>query len=261
MLLIVLWWLALLMFLATQIAAGTRTALAISANMRGSAVTEAQADGAVHEAIFQILAQQWKADGAIHVIAGPEAVTEVRIEDEGEKIDPNVAPAALMGALLRECGAAPKAAAELAAAIIEWRSLDMLRSDSGALALRYRSAGLRYAPPHARFASVDELGLVLGMNAAFLACLEPHLSLFSLSVPSPQTTADPVVRRALAETYPYEAPPAGNDVRQVPVIRVTALSERAAGGRFRRVAVVRVIPAEPDPEFVYKVLSWEGSSG
>ena len=85
MLLIVLWWLALLMFLATQITAATHTSVLIAANFHGSAVAEAHADGAVNEAIFQVLVGNWKADGAPHVVPDAQVVTEVRIDDEGGK--------------------------------------------------------------------------------------------------------------------------------------------------------------------------------
>jgi general secretion pathway protein K len=262
-LLIVLWWLVLVALLVMQITTATRTALMISANIRSSAVAEAQADGAVSEAIFHVLAQDWKADGATYMVRGTQAVAEVRIYDEGGRIDPNVAPAVLMQALLRECGATPKAAAELGDAISEWRSLDLLRSaDTAATAARYRDAGKGYVPPRARFVSEDELGLVLGMTSELLACLEPHISVYSLSVPSLQTTTDPVVRQALTDAYPYDSPQmASAAVREAAVIRVTAIAQQTNGGsRFRRVAVVRVVPAEPDQNFIYKILSWEGSA-
>jgi len=255
--LIVLWWLVVLVFLATGITAATRTATMISSNIRASAVAEAQADGAVNEAIFQVLAQHWKADDLVHFIRGPQAVTEVRIDDEGGRIDPNVAPVVLIQALLRACGAMPNTAAKLASAISEWKSVDMLQSANPVEASQYRAAGRGYVPPNARFLSVDELGLVLGMTSELLACLEPHVSVYSLSVPS-QTTADPVVRQGLTEAYPDDtAQPVAATVHQIAVIRVTATAQEAGGSRFRRIAVVRVAPAEPDDAFVYKILSWE----
>jgi general secretion pathway protein K len=260
-LVLVLCWLAVLTFLAAQITAATRAAVSISANIRNSAVAEALADGAVHEAIFRVVARQWQADGAIHIVRAAQAVAEVRIDDEADKIDPNVAPAVLIQALLRECGAAPKAAGELAAAILDWRSLDLLRPAGATSASKYRASGRGYAPPHARFASVDELGLVLGMTKELLACVAPHVSVYPLSVPSPENATDPMVRRALQEAYPYDTPQTvAVTVHEVSVIRVTALSQQAGGGRFRRVAVVRVVPAEPNEDFVYRILAWEGSA-
>jgi general secretion pathway protein K len=256
-LLIVLWWLVLLVFMATQITAGTRMTVMIASNIRTSAVAEAEADGGVNEAIFQVLAQRWKADGAAHFVRRPWAVTEVRIDDEGDRIDPNVAPAVLVQALLQECGAGPRAAAELAIAISEWRSVDLLQSTGRAKAPQYRAAGLAYAPPNARFVSVDELGLVLGMTPGLLACIAPHVSVFTLSVPSLQTT-DPVVRQALTDAYPDDAAQSvAATVREAAVIRIIATAQALGGSRFRRVAVVRVVPTEPDEGFTYRILSWE----
>jgi general secretion pathway protein K len=261
-LLIVLWWLALLMFVGVQIITATHTSVLVSTNIRDSAVAEAQADGAVNEAIFQVLAQRWKADGATHVVQGAQAVAEVRIDDEGARIDPNVAPVALMQALLRQCGATPKRAVTLAEAIAEWRSLDLLQSSGPERGAAYRIAGRDYLPPHTRFVSVDELGLVIGMTPDIVACLVPHVSVYSLAVPSFLATTDPVVRRALMEAYPYETPqPAAASMPDVAVIRITATARLTDRGQFRRVAVIRVIPAEPDEHFVYKILCWEGSAG
>jgi general secretion pathway protein K len=257
-LLIVLWWLAFLLFVVAQIAAATRTAILISSNIRTSAVAEAQADGAVSRAIFEVLAQRWGADGTIHLVRGPQVISEVRIEDEGGKIDPNVAPVVLLQALLSECGAPPKTATVLGIAIFEWRSLDMLQSAGTEKASRYRAAGRSYAPPNTRFVSVDELGLVLGMTPELLTCLEPHVSVDSLSVPSVQIATDRVVRQALAEAYPNDAAQQVAAVApQVEVIRITATAREAGGGQFRRVAVVRVAPTEPDDNFTYRILSWE----
>jgi general secretion pathway protein K len=249
------------MFLAMQIISGARTSVLIAANIRGSAAAEAQADGAINEAIFQILTQVWKVDGQTHVLRGSQAAIEVRVDDEAGKIDPNVAPAVLMQAMLRACGASQKTAAELAEAISEWRSLDLLRSTNATKASPYRLAGRSYVPPNTRFVSVDELGLVLGMTAQFLTCLEPHVSVYSLSVPSLQTTNDPMVRKALLEAYPYDTPqPVAATAPEVAVIRVTATAQRTDGSQFRRIAVVRVVPAEPEENFIYKILHWEGSA-
>lgn len=257
-----LWWLALLLFLGTQIATASRTAVSLSANIRSSAVAQAQADGAANEAIFQVLAQRWKADGTIHLVQGRQAVAEVRIDDEGARVDPNVAPVVLMQALAHQCGVAPKPAAELAEAIYDWRSLDLRQSAGNAGVARYRAAGLGYVPPHARFISLDELGLVPGMTPELLACLAPHMTVYALSVPALMTTSDPMVRQAILEAYPDGSDQAAAaTMGDVPVIRVTATAREATGARFRRVTVVRVAPAEPDDSFVYKILSWEEAPG
>ena len=257
LLLIVLWWLAFLLFVVAQIAAATRTAILISSNIRTSAVAEAQADGAVSRAIFEVLAQRWGADGTIHLVRGPRVISEVRIEDEGGKIDPNVAPVVLLQALLSECGAPPKTATVLGIAIFEWRSLDMLQSAGTEKASRYRAAGRSYAPPNTRFVSVDELGLVLGMTLSFSPA-SSHTFLWIRCRCHRCRSTDRVVRQALAEAYPNDAAQQVAAVApQVEVIRITATAREAGGGQFRRVAVVRVAPTEPDDNFTYRILSWE----
>jgi general secretion pathway protein K len=260
-LVIVLWWLALLVLLLTQITSASRTEVTIAGNIRASAVAEAEADGAVNEAIFQVLAHRWEANGAPHLVRGAQALTEVRIDDEGKKIDPNVTPVVLMTALLRVCGATPRTAERLALAIVEWRSLDALQAPGSEKAPQYRLARYGYIPPNKRFVSKDELGLVLGMTPELLACLSPHISVYSLSVPSLQMTDDEVVRRALIEAYPDDAThPLAALVREVSVIRVAAVAHAAAGGAFRRIAVVRVAPEASEADFAYKILAWEDAA-
>jgi general secretion pathway protein K len=257
-LLIVLWWLVLLAFLATQLAATTRTAAMIASNLRDSASAEAAADGAVNEAIFQFLAHRWQADGTSHFISGTREVVEVRIEDEGDRIDPNVAPRALMQALLGACGASPETAIELAAAIADWRSPDIFRSARTEKAAQYRIAQYNYLPPGTRFVSVDELGLVMGMTPELLACLKPHVSVYSLSVPTLQSTTDYLVRRAVREAYPDDAThPVVAIINEVAVVRITAIAQGASGSRFQRIGVVRIPSVVRDDHFAFKILAWE----
>ncbi|HYZ22605.1 MAG TPA: hypothetical protein VE690_10655, partial [Rhodopila sp.] len=231
----VLFWTALFAFAAMRITLTGRTEMRIAANARGSAMAEAAADGAVNTAIFELLARTWNADGTIHAVRTEEAVTQVRVTDEAAKVDPNVAPQVLMQMLLEACGAVPPAATKLAAAIAEWRSLDLLQSVGSEKAPPYGAAGLGYIPPHKRFVSNDELGLVLGMTPALLACLDPRISIYSLSVPSLQTASDPLVRQALRNAYPDDAPLPPAAAPEAAVVRIIAgRSAEGAGQRHQR---------------------------
>ncbi|MBV9250648.1 MAG: general secretion pathway protein GspK [Acetobacteraceae bacterium] len=257
-LLLVLLWLPLLAFVATYITESAHSAISTVANLRGSAAAEAAADGAVNRAIFQALAGAWGADSSAHLIQTAYSVAEVRIDDEGEKLDVNIAPAVLVQALLQQCGIAPRTAVSIAGAIVDWRTPDLVPSPGGAKAPQYRSAGRPYTPPGQRFVSIDELGLVLGMTPALLACIAPHVSIYSLSVPSWQTSGDPVIRQALAIAYPDDQLHGGSGVlRDAAVVRVTAVATVRNGSRFQRVAVVRIRPVSDDDNFTYKVLDWE----
>ncbi len=259
-LVIVLWWLVFLLLLLTHVTAVGRTEIQTSGNILGGAIAEAAADGAVNDAIFQTLAHRWRADGAAHLVRGVGTVASVRIDDEASRIDPNVTPGALMAALLRVCGASPKAAEQLALSIAEWRSLDTLRTAANDNAPQYRAAGFPYIPPHKRFVSKDELGLVLGMNPELLACLSPHISVYALSVPSLGTTDDQVIRKALAAAYPDDVVQAAAiPVREEEVLRITAVAQTATGAQYRRVAVVRIGAAAANDNVACKILSWEGN--
>jgi len=98
----------------------------------------------------------------------------------------------------------------------------------------------------------------MGMTSEFLACLGPHISVYSLSVPSLQSTTDPLVRRAIREAYPEDAThPNAARLSEATVVRVTATAQAPAGGQFRRVAVVRIASAVRNDRFVYKILAWE----
>jgi general secretion pathway protein K len=258
-LLVILWWFALLIFALTRLTSATRGDLLIAANLRGGAIAEAAADGAVNKAIFQILANRWEADGAPHLVTDAQSVTEVRIDDEGKKVDVNVAPVALLRALLRACGASANVAGPLALAIYEWRVPGLPSPERVERAAEYRASGLGYAPPNKRFVSLDELGLVLGMTPDLLGCLAPRVSIHSLSLPSSGFTGDRVVRQALAEAYGDDAArPADADARTVTVVRISAVARASVGGGFRRVAIVRVARATLDETFAYRILEWEG---
>jgi general secretion pathway protein K len=263
-LLIVLWSLALLSFLTAHITASGHMAVLTARNIRASAVAEAAADGAAYVAIFHTLeapGKRWLADGAVHFVPGNRAVAEVRIEDEAIRVDVNVAPIVLLQALLHACGAAPSTALGVARAIYDWRALDLSGTAGRIKTQQYMLAGLSYAPPSAKFVSVDEVGLVLGMTPALFACLEPHITVYSSSIPMPQTTPDLVVREALAEAYPDDAMhPRPVPPPNVTVIRITSTAREATGGQFRRVAVVLIAPARPTDDFAYQILLWEESA-
>ena len=260
-LLIVLWSMALLSFLTAHITASSHLAVLNARNIRASAVAEAEADGAVYVAIFHALeapGKKWLADGAVHLVRGSRAGAEVRIEDEGARVDLNVAPVALLQALLHACGAAPSTALRLAGVIYDWRALDLAGAAAGVKTQQYMLAGLNYAPPSSKFVSVDEVGLVLGMTPTLLICLKPHITVYSSSIPRLATAADPMVRQALAEAYPEDAiHPRPVPPPNVTVVRITATAREATGGQFRRVAVVHIVPARPSDDFAYKILLWE----
>ena len=103
-LLIVLWTMGLLALLVAQFTATGRGEVQMAANLRANAVTQAAADGAVHEAILRLLQGKWAPDGRPRVIRVGTADVEVRIKDEGWKVNPNDAKLPALQALLASSG-------------------------------------------------------------------------------------------------------------------------------------------------------------
>lgn len=254
-LLIVLWSVALLALLATGITAAGRTDVQLAANLRGAAVAEAAADGAVFEAVFHLLdpARPWPADGAPREVSVPGARIVLRIVDEAGKINPNNASPELLQALLRRVGADAQTSERAAAAIIDWRFPGEAPRLNGAKAPQYRAAGRDYGPPGASFQSLDELGAVLGMTPELLARLMPHLSILTDAEPDPQR-ADEVVRQALRDVL---GPPRAASGAPAPprTVTVTADAETGGGSRFTRRAALRLGATEKEP--MVRVLAWD----
>jgi general secretion pathway protein K len=255
-LLIVLWTVVLLALLVTHLTATGRGETQLAANLRGAAVVEAAADGAVAEAIFHALdsgAGHWPADGRPRRIGFPAAVVELRLDSEAGRLNPNTAQPELLAALLHVVGADTATATAIAAAMVDWRFPDAQGRSGGAKAPQYRAAGRSYGPPGAPFRSVAEIGLVLGMTPALLARLAPSLSVFQDGEPDPRL-ADPRLLQAIREATGAAPPvPAGPPPERV--VAITASATGSDGGAFVRRAVVRMGARAQGG--LFEVLSWE----
>jgi general secretion pathway protein K len=246
-LLIVLWTLALLALLGTQLVAAGRGEAQLARNLVDAAQTEAATDGAVQQAIFAMLDAsdaRWKTDGMVHEIRLGDVAVSLRLADENGKVNPNLASASLLAALLVQVGAPPSTAASLANAIVDWRTDNRLLGQPDADAARYGLAGLDYAPPGANFLDVDELGEVLGMTAELLARLRPHMTVYSARDPD-GATADGVVAAALRQA----GPAAQTDNGEVPVAEIVARASGPNHCEFAERVVVRVDAADPSRPF------------
>lgn len=248
-LLLVLWATVLLAFLATQVVSVGRVEARLALNIRLAAVAEAAADGAVEEAAYHLVdtgAGHWAADGLVRTLGRPGAAVRVRLDSEAGKVNPNTASPALLTALLTAAGADTSTAAAVAAAMVAWR---YPAARGGALAPAYQAAGRDYAPPGARFQSLDEIGLVLGMTPALLERLRPNLSLFHDGDPD-LSQGTPAVRAALQAL----GVAAGGEQPDDRAVTVTATAAGQDGTRFTRRAVV-VIGAGRNGS-LFQVVDW-----
>ena len=238
-LLLVLWTMVLLALLGSRIAASGRAQAQIAANVRDQAVTEAAADGAVQEAAFHLLdapARRWAADAVPRRLVLPDAAVEVRVESESGKVNPNLASAPLLAALLREVGADSRTAGLVADGILRWRFPWVPQGGNDPTLTAYRAAGLDYGPPGAPFQSLDEVGVVLGMTPELLAKTRPYLSLYAGNAPDP-SSAGRVVLAAMRSILGGGTPNAGGNAGSK-VVGVTAVAAGPNGTRFTRHAIL-----------------------
>ncbi|MBK8208936.1 MAG: general secretion pathway protein GspK [Rhodospirillales bacterium] len=205
-LLMVLWTLMLLAFIATVFGDNARTEVLLARNLVSNARAEALADGGVFRAAAGLTRAPrdggFRGDGQIYVWrpalddnAGGEAIDgeEVRftIRDEGGKIDLNQASAGLLRELFVAIGLEPKPSAALADAIVDFRDEDQEKQAAGAETREYKAAELPWGPKNKPFVLVEELIYVLGMSPEIYRRVAPLVTV-----------------RGQGETpHPYTAPP------------------------------------------------------
>lgn len=295
-LILVVWLLVLIGSISVYLVANGRAETAIAYNVRASAAAEALADAGIARIVLNQLdpkpSARWKLDRAAHRFGLPGGSIEIRLEDETQKINVNLAPAALLSALFEVRGLDRAAARRLGAAVADWVSSKQPQGDAAAAADPYRAAGKNYGPPHAPAESLDELQLVLGMTPAIFASAYPYLTIHT-SEAAPEGKAAPlVIQRAVtlaaqaerdagdedgepaqaptpapAPAQPAAQPPATQaPAPQAPtsgaaqaaggeerVIAAEIIGQSREGGLFKRMAVLRL---EPDSAKGYVVLDW-----
>jgi general secretion pathway protein K len=183
-LLLVMWLIALLAALVGAFALIARTEHLQGRVLVRGLVAENAARAGIEYAMTRVAVadprRQWLPDGRPHRWRYGGADVEVKIVDENGKIDLNQADMTLLTEFIRGAGSDPQQAAELAAAILDWRDPDSLSQPAGGGEDDdYASAGLPYGAKDAEFESVAELEQVLGFTPALYAKMAPHLTVFS----------------------------------------------------------------------------------
>jgi general secretion pathway protein K len=242
--------------------ASGRTEIRIAGNLVANSASQAAADGAIFEAIFNLsdpqLERRWPVDGTPRQVAVGSSWVTLRIEDEASWINPSTASPVLLEALLRVTGSDPDTARRIAISVSEWVGSAAAPRPQEALVAEYRAAGLDYGPPGAPFETLGELSRVLGMTPAVLMAIRPHLTLFGAPEPNPATT-DPVVAAVLAMTSTTGQPVIQQGLAAQPdalTVRITALAAGPGNARVTRTAVVRTGATLPQG---YTVLAWGNS--
>lgn len=210
-LLMVLWTLLLLAFIATVFNDNARTEVLLARNLVANARAEALADGGVYRAALGLTRSPreggLRGNGQVYVWhpssaeAGlpesgeaPEEQVRFTIRDEGGKVNLNQATAPLLRELLIAVGVEPEKSAELADAIVDFRDEDNEKERQGAEARDYKRARLPWGPKNDAFVLVDELTYVLGMTPDIYRRVAPLLTIWGQGdLPHPYTAPPEVI--------------------------------------------------------------------
>jgi general secretion pathway protein K len=253
-LLIVLWTMGLLALLVAQFSAAGRTEVRVAANLRANAVMQAAADGAVHEAILQLLKGNWAPDGRAHVVRVGNAPVDVSVKDDYWKVNPNTATLPMLQALLVNRGIDAGRTATLSKAIIDWRFGDVVPPSGAARRGPLQAATVARRTASRIYESLDQLGLVPGMTPALLARIAPALSIYQ---ESDALDTDATVPTGVASSQTGGAGWHFGSTGRVMLATIEAAAIGEKGGRFTRQAVVRLRAEASLDQAPYQILTWE----
>lgn len=183
-LVLVLWVLTLLTIMAGSFTLSMRRESSIIFGLTNRAQAQAYAEAGLALAELMMLeddpARRWRADGQIYEFSFDEALIRVRILAENGKVDINRADLQLLLKLLSHAPMLDdRSQSRVANAILDWRDPDDETREDGAEKKEYQAAGLSYGPRNQAFQSIEELQMVLGVDAMLYEWLEPFITIDS----------------------------------------------------------------------------------
>ncbi len=180
---IVIWVLSLLTIMAGSFALTMRRETTVISAVKDNAVVQAIAETGISIAQQMLFladeSMRWHADGSIYLINYQDAKIRVRLISEQGKIDINKADEILLTAMMKSTTVDMSKQQEIVSAILDWRDKDELIHINGAEKQQYEDAGLSYFPTNNDFQLIDELQMVLGMNAEIYQQLKPLVTVYS----------------------------------------------------------------------------------
>jgi len=275
-LVLVLWLIALLTAMVGVFALNARVEAmqggTLRSGLRGQAVARAGLEYAIAR-LQDAPAARWRADGRRYDWQFDDVPVQLRIIDEGGKVDLNSASPALLEALLRALGSPRPEAQRLAAEIVDWRDRDSLVSPGGAEDAEYAAAGLPYGAKDAPFESLGELRLLPGMDAGLVGRLRPNVTLngqraqpLAAFAPAPVLVAmglDPApwlaARESAVAADPVAAARAVDPTATAAGTGTYSIESRARleGGREAVLRAIVRTGLQPSRDSAYTVLQWE----
>jgi len=115
----------------------------------------------------------WQGDQRLHVLELPDGVVEIRVGDEGGKINLNQAPEALLHNFFTGLGLPEPQVRTMVDSLQDWRTKESSPRPYGAKSAYYLSLDPPYVAKNGKFETVEELAWVRGFEASPLL---PRLS-------------------------------------------------------------------------------------
>lgn len=214
--------------------------------------------------------RQWRPDGRPYAWRYGDAELEIRIVDEGGKIDLNQSDATLLAELVRVLGIERFEAQRIAGAIVDWRDVDPLTQPAGGGEdADYAAAGRPYGAKDSEFESINELEQVLGMTPALYAELAPHVTVASGRARPDEAHASSAVLDAMGVDGASRVrqrermdPVTGRGPQDLPMGQRSGtysidVRARLADGRRARLRTVVRTGGNAVPGMAYTALRWE----
>jgi general secretion pathway protein K len=202
-LVVVCWIIALLAIMATSFSYSLRTETMLATSAVEHARARALAEGGVAYAAMHlsspVAAEDWSLEGSATEWPMAGATLTISVRGESGKVDLNKAKPELLRALLQSAEVEEDALDALVDAIEDWRDSNDLRGLNGAESDEYRAAGRELGPRNARFESVEELQLVLGMTPEIYQKVAGELTVFSRQEGINPDMASPALLRTLPD--------------------------------------------------------------
>jgi general secretion pathway protein K len=199
-LILVLWVLVLMLGTIAIFALGARTEGLQGRTLSRSADARYAAEAGVEVAAFHLQNPDgdalWVPDGRPVDFDWGGQKLQVRVVDEGAKVDLNIANPELLAGLMQALGVDFERSRRIAGAIADWRDGDdLLNPEGGAEDTQYAAAKLPYGAKDRPFETISELRLVLGMDPKLYEKMTPYVTLYSgLARPNPAYAGKPVLQ-------------------------------------------------------------------
>lgn len=157
---------------------GLEDAGAEQAQMRAVAAADAGLALALSRILGDDATQRWAADGQVRALRFADATLRIAVRDERGKVPLGLLDEAQATKLLEQAGLGGERLLVARDSLLDWIDDDEIKRPFGAEQAYYRPLGL--APAGGRLASVDELALVRGLDAATVARIRPYVTTYTL---------------------------------------------------------------------------------